>query len=94
MHYSIDSYVAARLALSASLRLDKQSSFCSAVSAERRALSYSVLHLNLSSLSIILQFSSLISAMCNKKYALDVLPMPVDLDLVPRPGAGRRLNRS
>ena len=34
MHYSIDCYVAARLALSASLRLDKRSSFCSAVSAE------------------------------------------------------------
>ena len=34
MHYSIDRYVAACLALSASLRLDKRSSFCSAVSAE------------------------------------------------------------
>ena len=33
MHYSIDCYVAACLALSASLHLDKQSSFCSAVSA-------------------------------------------------------------
>ena len=68
MHYSIDCYVAARLALSASLRLDKRSSFCSAVSAERRSLSYSLLRLNLSSLSIILQFSSL---MRHKKYGLD-----------------------
>ena len=34
MYYSIDCYLAARLALSASLHLDKQSSFCSAVSAE------------------------------------------------------------
>ena len=54
MHYSIDFYVAARLALSAPR--DKRSSFCSAVSAERRALSYSLPCLNVSSLSIILQF--------------------------------------